>query len=57
MILDAGTLALAPAVELLIGESEKLDLPGRLKTHNQPVAHLSATSGSCTRTGVSSTCT
>ena len=32
MILDAGTLALAPAVELLIGESEKLDLPGRLKT-------------------------
>src|SRR2546421_9582040 len=28
MILDAETLALAPAVELLIGESQKLDLPG-----------------------------
>jgi glutamate---cysteine ligase / carboxylate-amine ligase len=32
MILDAGALALTPAVELLIGESEKLTLPGRLKT-------------------------
>jgi carboxylate-amine ligase len=32
MILDAETLALAPFVELLIDESEKLDLPGRLKT-------------------------
>jgi glutamate---cysteine ligase / carboxylate-amine ligase len=32
MILDAQTLALTPAVELLIGESEKLTLPGRLKT-------------------------
>src|SRR3954452_13361673 len=32
MILDAGTLALSPSVELLIGESEKLELPGRLKT-------------------------
>ena len=32
MILDAETLALAPKVELLISESEKLDLPGRLKT-------------------------
>jgi carboxylate-amine ligase len=32
MILDAETLALSPAVELLIGESEKLELPGRLKT-------------------------
>ena len=32
MILDAETLALSPSVELLIGESEKLELPGRLKT-------------------------
>jgi len=32
MILDAETLALAPAVDLLIAESEKLELPGRLKT-------------------------
>jgi len=32
MILDAETLALAPAVEVLIGESQKLELPGRLKT-------------------------
>jgi carboxylate-amine ligase len=32
MILDAETLALAPAVEVLIGESRKLELPGRLKT-------------------------
>src|SRR6476619_3122245 len=32
MILDAETFALAPAVEVLIGESEKLELPGRLKT-------------------------
>ncbi len=32
MILDAETLALSPSVELLIGESEKLALPGRLKT-------------------------
>jgi glutamate---cysteine ligase / carboxylate-amine ligase len=32
MILDAETLALAPSVELLIRESEKLELPGRLKT-------------------------
>jgi carboxylate-amine ligase len=32
MILDAETLALAPKVELLISESEKLELPGRLKT-------------------------
>jgi len=32
MILDAATLALSPSVELLIGESEKLELPGRLKT-------------------------
>src|SRR5437764_1181304 len=32
MILDAETLALSPSVGLLIGESEKLDLPGRLKT-------------------------
>ena len=32
MILDAETFALAPAVELLIGESQKLELPGRLKT-------------------------
>src|SRR5437762_11293959 len=32
MILDAETLALSPSVGLLIGESEKLELPGRLKT-------------------------
>jgi glutamate---cysteine ligase / carboxylate-amine ligase len=32
MILDAETLALAPEVELLIAESEKVELPGRLKT-------------------------
>jgi glutamate---cysteine ligase / carboxylate-amine ligase len=32
MILDAETLALTPAVEVLIGESQKLELPGRLKT-------------------------
>src|SRR5437763_10982744 len=32
MILDAETLALSPAVELLIRASEKLELPGRLKT-------------------------
>src|SRR6266487_4407051 len=32
MILDAESLALAPEVEVLIGESEKLELPGRLKT-------------------------
>ena len=32
MILDAKSLALAPEVEVLIGESEKLELPGRLKT-------------------------
>jgi glutamate---cysteine ligase / carboxylate-amine ligase len=32
MILDAETLALSPAVDLLISESEKRDLPGRLKT-------------------------
>ena len=32
MILDADTLALTPAVELLIRESEKRELPGRLKT-------------------------
>jgi carboxylate-amine ligase len=32
MILDAETLALSPSVDLLIGESEKLELPGRLKT-------------------------
>src|SRR5256884_1593916 len=32
MILDAETLALAAAVEVLIGESQKLELPGRLKT-------------------------
>src|SRR4051812_42308785 len=32
MILDAETLALSPSVELLIGESEKLEVPGRLKT-------------------------
>jgi carboxylate-amine ligase len=32
MIVDSETLALAPAVELLIRESERLDLPGRLKT-------------------------
>jgi glutamate---cysteine ligase / carboxylate-amine ligase len=32
MILDAETLALSPSVELLIGDSEKLQLPGRLKT-------------------------
>jgi carboxylate-amine ligase len=32
MILDAETLALAPKVDLLIAESEQLELPGRLKT-------------------------
>jgi carboxylate-amine ligase len=32
MILDAETLALAPKVDVLIGESEQLELPGRLKT-------------------------
>ena len=32
MILDAESLALAPEVEVLIGESEQLELPGRLKT-------------------------
>jgi glutamate---cysteine ligase / carboxylate-amine ligase len=32
MILDAETLALTPAVDLLIRESEKRELPGRLKT-------------------------
>jgi carboxylate-amine ligase len=32
MILDAETLALTPAVEVLIRESEKRELPGRLKT-------------------------
>jgi glutamate---cysteine ligase / carboxylate-amine ligase len=32
MILDAETLALSPEVELLIRESEKRELPGRLKT-------------------------
>lgn len=32
MILDAETLALSPAVQLLIEASETLDLPGRLKT-------------------------
>jgi glutamate---cysteine ligase / carboxylate-amine ligase len=32
MILDAETLALSPQVDLLISESEKLQLPGRLKT-------------------------
>jgi carboxylate-amine ligase len=32
MILDAETLALAPAVDLLIAESGRLELPGRLKT-------------------------
>jgi len=32
MILDAQTLALTPAVELLIGGSQKVELPGRLKT-------------------------
>jgi carboxylate-amine ligase len=32
MILDAQTLALAPAVELLIGGSQEVELPGRLKT-------------------------
>jgi carboxylate-amine ligase len=32
MILDAETLALSPSVEVLIGESNKLELPGRLKT-------------------------
>lgn len=32
MILDAETLALAPAVDLLIEKSQKLELPGRLKT-------------------------
>jgi carboxylate-amine ligase len=31
MILDAETLLLSPSVELLIGESERLDLPGTLK--------------------------
>jgi carboxylate-amine ligase len=32
MILDAETLALAPAVDLLIEKSQQLKLPGRLKT-------------------------
>jgi carboxylate-amine ligase len=32
MILDAETLALAPAVDLLIEKSQQLELPGRLKT-------------------------
>jgi glutamate---cysteine ligase / carboxylate-amine ligase len=32
MILDAETLALAPAVDVLIAKSEELELPGRLKT-------------------------
>ena len=32
MILDAETLALTPAVELLIEKSQQLQLPGRLKT-------------------------
>ena len=32
MILDGETLALTPQVELLIRDSEKLELPGRLKT-------------------------
>jgi carboxylate-amine ligase len=32
MILDSRTLLLSPSVELLIGGSNKLDLPGRLKT-------------------------
>jgi glutamate---cysteine ligase / carboxylate-amine ligase len=32
MILDAESLLLSPAVELLIRETEALDLPGRLKT-------------------------
>jgi glutamate---cysteine ligase / carboxylate-amine ligase len=32
MILDAETLALAPAVDLLIEKSRQLELPGRLKT-------------------------
>jgi glutamate---cysteine ligase / carboxylate-amine ligase len=32
MILDGETLALIPSVDLLIRESEKLQLPGRLKT-------------------------
>jgi glutamate---cysteine ligase / carboxylate-amine ligase len=31
MILDADTLLLSPSVELLIHESERLDLPGKLK--------------------------
>jgi carboxylate-amine ligase len=32
MILDGQTLALTPAVDLLIRESQKLELPGRIKT-------------------------